>query len=438
MKKIIAMILSTILLFAAVPAYAEDVVEITAEVQVFTVGISVKTTLSGRLTLKVYNPEKDTLLHIWQENVYEAKEDGNVYTFDSFDLDTDAETGKYHVVINDTFSAEFLFVNSKDKGAFYKSLALATADELELVLKNGADGGIVDFDLKGYFDYSDDVKDNINAGIEALELPVPGENPTEEELKAFAEVFEPEMERLLCAAELVTADAENFAKVVSETAEIFDLDLTYYSDEKLDMDPEWVQKRMSTLNLPSFDTEDVQKAFDTAMLLAMIDEVGYATVTKALSHYNGGCIDLNTEITEDFSDSQMNNVSRKLKQNAASLENAKDIEEAYEAYAEEIAEDAESGSSGGGGSSSSGGGSSSSGGGGGGGSTGGNRKPSTGTETKPEDSKPSVTFSDINEIPWAKESILYLASEGVISGKGDGKFYPGDTVTREEFVKIIV
>ena len=32
----------------------------------------------------------------------------------------------------------------------------------------------------------------------------------------------------------------------------------------------------------------------------------------------------------------------------------------------------------------------------------------------------------------------YLASKGIISGKGDGRFYPNDTVTREEFVKIIV
>ena len=45
-------------------------------------------------------------------------------------------------------------------------------------------------------------------------------------------------------------------------------------------------------------------------------------------------------------------------------------------------------------------------------------------------------FSDIKEAEWAREAIETLASSGVISGYGDGRFAPNASVTREEFVKL--
>ncbi len=47
-------------------------------------------------------------------------------------------------------------------------------------------------------------------------------------------------------------------------------------------------------------------------------------------------------------------------------------------------------------------------------------------------------FSDLNSVEWAREAIEYLADKGVINGVGTGRFAPDDTVTREEFVKMIV
>ncbi|HHW00871.1 MAG TPA: hypothetical protein GXX36_15140 [Clostridiaceae bacterium] len=52
--------------------------------------------------------------------------------------------------------------------------------------------------------------------------------------------------------------------------------------------------------------------------------------------------------------------------------------------------------------------------------------------------KSAVTFKDINSVPWAVEAIEDLASRGVINGKGDNNFKPNDTITRAEFVCIIV
>lgn len=47
-------------------------------------------------------------------------------------------------------------------------------------------------------------------------------------------------------------------------------------------------------------------------------------------------------------------------------------------------------------------------------------------------------FDDIESVPWAKEAIIALAEKGIVNGKEEGKFFPDDKITREEFVKIIV
>ena len=47
-------------------------------------------------------------------------------------------------------------------------------------------------------------------------------------------------------------------------------------------------------------------------------------------------------------------------------------------------------------------------------------------------------FTDLDAVPWAKESINALSAKGIINGVGDNKFAPNDTVTREQFVKMMV
>lgn len=63
-------------------------------------------------------------------------------------------------------------------------------------------------------------------------------------------------------------------------------------------------------------------------------------------------------------------------------------------------------------------------------------------EEKPVTPEPipeeKVTFNDISDISWAKEHIESLASKGIISGDGDGKFHPNRYVTREEFLKMLI
>lgn len=87
-----------------------------------------------------------------------------------------------------------------------------------------------------------------------------------------------------------------------------------------------------------------------------------------------------------------------------------------------------------------------SGGGGGGGSSG---KGSSGhssvsgmsfVETKqpPAQTMTYHIFTDIDDVEWAKDAIVYLAQLDIVSGKSDELFYPNDNITREELVKILV
>ncbi|MGN0177880.1 MAG: S-layer homology domain-containing protein [Monoglobaceae bacterium] len=88
--------------------------------------------------------------------------------------------------------------------------------------------------------------------------------------------------------------------------------------------------------------------------------------------------------------------------------------------------------------SSSGGGSGSSGGGGGSSSGGGQTTSSVQlvTPNEPMDNEPM--FNDLSSVPWAAESVELLAKRGVLCGKAEKTFAPEDTVTREEFVKMVV
>lgn len=74
-----------------------------------------------------------------------------------------------------------------------------------------------------------------------------------------------------------------------------------------------------------------------------------------------------------------------------------------------------------------------------------NRAPSSGgvpgVLTPPQESNPilnSDVFDDLDSVPWAKEAINSLALSGIVAGRNANEFMPNDTITREEFVKLIV
>ena len=448
-KRITSFILSMLLvLVPAAFVSAAETVETTVDIQVYTLNVTVKTSINtGSLTLKVYPLALDeaskTYSIVDAEHPIYVDQASNptvegalyVYKFNPFNFKESQETGQYRAVINKNYIYDFEFVNKQDKIDFYNQLSAASAGAIEGLLKNGLADGVVDFNLGNYFEYPAEVKTNINEALADLDLPSLGSNPSDDLVKSFEAVLKPEFARLLKVAEFVTATEAEFDEAVQENAKELGLDLKFYGDTKLGLKPESVFKRFSSLKVNSFAAQDIQYTFDTAVLLDMLDEADYGAVTEALDYYDGGCIKLDSSATKNFTEIQLNQVSRLMIQNAASIKDAEDIEDNYKKFADEVKDDGSStnpsdrpsGGSGGSGGS-------------------GNRRPSTGSgSTISDDNKDDnndvtydTNFSDLGDAAWAESSVKYLASKGVVSGKGDGKFYPNDTVTREEFVKIIV
>ena len=62
----------------------------------------------------------------------------------------------------------------------------------------------------------------------------------------------------------------------------------------------------------------------------------------------------------------------------------------------------------------------------------------SGVVVEKTDITPVKAFNDLGGVAWAEESIVRLASAGVVSGTGENMFTPNGLVTREQFVKMIL
>lgn len=65
-----------------------------------------------------------------------------------------------------------------------------------------------------------------------------------------------------------------------------------------------------------------------------------------------------------------------------------------------------------------------------------NSSSTSGTSAKPVGTPEE--FADLDTVTWARESILKCRELGILSGDGDGKFHPERSITREEFLKLVM
>ena len=61
----------------------------------------------------------------------------------------------------------------------------------------------------------------------------------------------------------------------------------------------------------------------------------------------------------------------------------------------------------------------------------------TGANTSDSDENISG-FTDLQGSEWASDAINYLSKKGIVNGWENGKFYPEDNITREEFTKMLI
>ena len=53
-------------------------------------------------------------------------------------------------------------------------------------------------------------------------------------------------------------------------------------------------------------------------------------------------------------------------------------------------------------------------------------------------SEEMTSFTDLETVQWAKEAIESLQEDGILTGDGNGRFYPDRSITRAELAKILV
>jgi len=134
------------------------------------------------------------------------------------------------------------------------------------------------------------------------------------------------------------------------------------------------------------------------------------------------CSGLKADFSRLSSD-QKSKVAKKLKENTP-YELFSDFKDDLDGFIDDV----KSGSAGG----------SSAGGGGGGGKGGSSYSvPVAGGVSSNPAINPNLPFDDLGSASWAQDSIIKLYNEGVISPSADRKFRPDDTVTREEFTKLV-
>lgn len=225
------------------------------------------------------------------------------------------------------------------------------------------------------------------------------------------------------AVEIVAID-EGININLFETEDILKLSESEIKDfYKKDYVTEKLQK-IVTENLKNKDYKSFKEFYD-----ALTEEFVLSVVEKPDGEDNA------EEIIKYFADKIGTGANGKSSAYRAVMNNRyKSFEDLKEAF--DKANSASSGSSPGG----------SGGGGSGGGSS--SNKPSNMTvdlsiiqpenTDKTEGQIPYPVFSDIENVEWAKEAIVYLAEKQVLNGKGEYRFCPNDNVTRQELVKMIV
>ncbi|MDD6483375.1 MAG: S-layer homology domain-containing protein [Clostridiales bacterium] len=174
---------------------------------------------------------------------------------------------------------------------------------------------------------------------------------------------------------------------------------------------------------------------DITLALDSIGTLTNMTQNKTLpsSMRYGSTLTYKSSIPEAFSDSGAVNCQNKLVSGTLTITAVNGGETVTQTVPVSVAQKSTGGGSSGG---STGG---SSGGGGGGGVTS-PALPGTGNTISPTPTKKPETgiFNDVEKSFWAYNYIENLAKDGVVSGDNDRNFRPGDNISRQEFVKILL
>lgn len=406
-----------------VGAFNADNVSISAELNKLDVSVVSDKDL-GRMTLQLLSGDGTAMIYMGQENSYaeEVKDAsgkaGYKYVFDSFNLPSDAATGEYILRLSgndgEIVSKKYPFVNALDSVKFLNGLN--AAEDVNSFLTANKD--ISPVELTPYLELPESVYSLVDNELKTVDFTVKEDlSNLTEKLQLFKERFG----NLMLSAEILSAGSgEEWTAAVENAKSVLELSVLYYdklSDKKAGFG--YFETPKSLLK------DDIGKAFDKAVVVTALKQLDYGSITDLLKFFEDrGTITLDKADFDNLSDKKKLTVCQRLKEDN-NIISVNTLQTEFKIISSQVAAEKDSSGSG------------SSGGSGGkkrdvtiGGGIGGGNTPGT---VQPSDD----IFSDINDVSWAKGYIVSLANRGILSGKGDGKFYPGESMLREEFAKVI-
>ena len=449
-KKFLSIILSALFMFVSVLSVsaAQSAAEIGISLDVFKVDVTVTTdSEAGWVTAQITDKEDNSAAQVLggmnQTDQYTLTDEGKYQYQFHFKMQPIHESGTYWVHVGGknvvSASKSFTFINVYDKVDFYNKLNAAAKENDGIYgLLTGEDSKLT-YDLTEYKALSNEVRILVDEKIEALDLAATAENIEEIETR-----FKTEMDSYMLLAKLADANENNWNAIVKTAVEKELFDGKYY--EKVSSAV--AMKYFRSEGDPSLEQEVLSDTFDKGSLLAVAEELDYISLKEAFDYYlEKGTISVSESNYKEIYEKKLeNNLFKLLKEKkSTTIEELEDnadaiMKDLLDSYDEET--EGSSGGSGSSGSSGSGSSRPSS-----GGSSSKNTNPGSGviidgnagtnTGTNNEIVY-NTSFSDLGNAQWAESAVSYLAGKGVVAGRGDGKFYPNDIMTREEFVKLIV
>lgn len=395
----------------------------------------------GKATLMVLD-KNGILLHMDEKKT--SKDAKNSVTFDEFKFNEDLPTGDYTVKVGANGKTEDYTLNFKNpyerKNKFLAIIKSSDAEEIKLKLKDASN--VIDFGYEKFLQYTGENEAFQNQICYSIaeqkfidkykEDKTTGQDNSEELIDEFCEC----MKKFYEAADIMSqSTAEETLEKISEASRLnFDKE---YFDGKYMYDKKAVAAKIAQYDFKKssdanhgLNIDLLYNIFNGETLLSVIRNNDWGVGENALSYYKKkGYTDIDYTYYNRLSSAKKEQVFSSIK--SEKLSDYTKLPERFLYYSKKLAEQTESGGSGGGGSvrpgSSSKGGSWTS-------TFPGNEN----TGTNGENVKTELPFPDISEVEWAHDAISALKKTGAVGGDDDGKFNPARTITRAEFIKIIV
>lgn len=379
------------------------------------------------LAVQVYDAKKEQLCYMMQTSDFSVQSDDEGYRY-SFDfvmhdkMATDTYIASAGAVDMETMFQSFKFVHPEDKIRFLNALDAVDESEIFEFLKENE--AYVSIDISDYINMETTVRVQIDQLLADLDVKCDSESLGQAETLFFDHFHE-----WIEIGQLFTLTGEQWNDQVEQAISDGILEGKYYA--KLDFSH--VFGAFTALTERIVNKEMLGSEFHVACLIAAAEDVDFTTFGEMLDYYDQlGSIQLDKTYWNQLSQDQQVQAWKEIKK--AKFTNADTLADLFYEISFALA-NLPSGSGSGSGHSS----------GGGGGGGGGSSSSSIWMDdmvvqqapTDPAQPDAAVQFVDLEQAAWAEESILYLAEKGIINGDGNGHFYPNNSITREEFVKII-